>query len=154
MRFWPNKRTNCAADFAQELANLLRNEKLVEACFSLDDEPSIRLTLPPLLQEHGFQVSVTANVAEAVEAIKTTEFDVLICDLNIDRKADGFEVMHAMRQANPDAVVVILTAYPAFDTALEGIHIEIDDYIVKPADIASMVRTIERKLSARRATRL
>jgi YesN/AraC family two-component response regulator len=62
--------------------------------------------------------------------------------------------MHAMRQANPDAVVVILTAYPAFDTALEGIHIEIDDYIVKPADIASMVRTIERKLSARRAKRL
>jgi ActR/RegA family two-component response regulator len=120
----------------------------------VDDEPSIRLTLPPLLQEHGFQVSVTANVAEAVEAIKTNEFDVLICDLNIDRKADGFEVMHAMRQANPDAVVVILTAYPAFDTALEGIHIEIDDYIVKPADIASMVRTIERKLSARRAKRL
>jgi len=62
--------------------------------------------------------------------------------------------MHAMRRANPDAVVVILTAYPALDTALEGIHIEIDDYVVKPADIDSMIRTIERKLSARRAKRL
>jgi len=120
----------------------------------VDDEPSIRLTLPPLLQEHGFRVNVAANVAEALEAIKTNEFDVLICDLNIDRKADGFEVMHAMRQANPDAVVVILTAYPALDTALEGIRIEIDDYVVKPADIDSMIRTIERKLSARRAKRL
>src|SRR5947207_3671956 len=42
----------------------------------VDDEPSIRLTLPPLLQEHGFQVNVAANVA-ALEAIKTNEFDVL-----------------------------------------------------------------------------
>jgi hypothetical protein len=47
----------------------------------IDDEPSIRLTLPPLLQEHGFQVKVAANVPEALEAIKTNEFDVLICDL-------------------------------------------------------------------------
>jgi DNA-binding NtrC family response regulator len=120
----------------------------------VDDELSIRLTLPPLLQEHGFQVNVAANVREALEAIKTNEFDVLICDLNIDRTADGFEVMHAMRQANRDAVVVILTAYPALETALEGIHIEIDDYVVKPADIDSMIRTIERKLRARRAKRL
>jgi ActR/RegA family two-component response regulator len=120
----------------------------------VDDEPSIRLTLPPLLQEHGFQVSVAANVPEALEAIKTNKFDVLICDLNIERKADGFEVMHALRQVNPDAVVVILTGYPAFETALEGIRIEIDDYVVKPADIDSMMRTIKRKLSARRDKRL
>src|SRR2546423_9807409 len=43
----------------------------------VDDEPSIRLTLPPLLQERGFHVQVAANVSEALAAIKTHRFDVL-----------------------------------------------------------------------------
>src|SRR3989475_1496146 len=68
----------------------------------VDDEPSIRLTLPPLLQEHGFRVNVAANVAEALEAIKMNEFDVLICDLNIDRKADGFEVRSEERRVGKE----------------------------------------------------
>src|SRR5207237_10667797 len=42
----------------------------------VDDEPSIRLTLPPLLQERGFQVQVAANVSEALAAIKAHRLDV------------------------------------------------------------------------------
>src|SRR3954465_244725 len=36
----------------------------------VDDEPSIRLTLPPILEQHGFEVKAAANVAEAVAQIK------------------------------------------------------------------------------------
>jgi ActR/RegA family two-component response regulator len=43
-----------------------------------------------------------------------------------------------------------LTGYPAFESAVEGIHHEIDDYIVKPADIDVLVATVERKLASRR----
>jgi PleD family two-component response regulator len=67
----------------------------------VDDEPSIRLTLPPILQEHGFHVQVEANVSEALAAIKARRFDVLLSDINIDRESDGFTVVHAMREANP-----------------------------------------------------
>src|SRR5438445_9006643 len=58
----------------------------------VDDEPSIRLTLPPLLQERGFHVQVAANVSEALAAIKTHRFDVLLSDINIERQSGGFTV--------------------------------------------------------------
>src|SRR5207302_257042 len=115
----------------------------------VDDEPSIRLTLPPLLQERGFQVQVAANVSEALAAIKAHRFDVLLSDINIDRESDGFTVVEATRKANPDAVTILLTGYPAFESAVRSIRVEVDDYFTKPADLDAIVSTIDRKLLAR-----
>src|SRR5207237_9660010 len=115
----------------------------------VDDEPSIRLTLPPILQERGFQVQIAASVSEARTAINAHKFDVLLSDINIDRESDGFTVVHAMREANPDCVTVLLTAYPAFETAVRSIRAEVDDYFTKPADLDAIISTIDRKLLAR-----
>src|SRR5438477_4505973 len=110
----------------------------------VDDEPSIRLTLLPIFEERGFQVQVAANVSEALATIKAQRFDVLLSDINIDRESDGFTVV-----ANPDAVTILLTAYPAFETAVHSIREEVDDYFTKPADVDAIVSTIDRKLLAR-----
>src|SRR5438876_3059885 len=115
----------------------------------VDDEPSIRRTRLPILQEHGFQVQIAASVPEALTAIKAHKFDVLLSDINIDRESDGFTVVHAMREANPDCVTVLLTAYPAFETAVRSIRAEVDDYFTKPADLDAIISTIDRKLLAR-----
>ena len=115
----------------------------------VDDEPSIRLTLPPILQERGFQVQIAASVSEALTAIKAHKFDVLLSDINIDRESDGFTVVHAMREANPDCVTVLLTGYPAFETAVRSIRAEVDDYFTKPADLDAIISIIDRKLLAR-----
>jgi len=115
----------------------------------VDDEPSIRLTLLPIFEERGFQVQVAANVSEALATIKAQRFDVLLSDINIDRESDGFTVVQAMREANPDAVTILLTAYPAFETAVHSIRVEVDDYFRKPADLDAIVSTIDRKLLAR-----
>jgi DNA-binding NtrC family response regulator len=115
----------------------------------VDDELSIRLTLPPLLEERGFQVRVASSVPEAIALIRKQEFDVLLCDLNIEREADGFIVVQAVRDANPNCVTILLTGYPAFDTAVRSLRQEVDDYFTKPADLNELVRTIDRKLLAR-----
>jgi ActR/RegA family two-component response regulator len=115
----------------------------------VDDEPNIRLTLPPLLQQRGFLVQSAASVAEALTAMKAGSFDILLSDINVSEDGDGFTVVRAMRQANPNCVTVLLTGYPGFETALEAIHNEVDDYVVKPVDLDALVSTIERKLLAR-----
>ena len=112
----------------------------------VDDEPSIRLTLPAILKLHGFEVSAAGTVTEALQAIQAQEFDVLLTDLNIGHPGDGFTVVSAMRSVQPDAVTIILTGYPAFETALEAIRSQVDDYIVKPANVETLVALIERKL--------
>jgi DNA-binding NtrC family response regulator len=90
----------------------------------VDDEDSIRLTLPPLLQSYGFEVTAAATVAEALGLISQHKFDVLISDLNIGHPEDGFTVVSAMRTHQPDASRLIArlslslstfpTATPAF----------------------------------------
>ena len=115
----------------------------------VDDEPSIRLTLPPLFEEKGFEVTTAASVSEALEIIKNGEFDVLLCDINIDREGDGFSVVKAMREANPGSVSILLTAYPELENAVQGIREQVDDYFTKPADLSAVVDSIDAKLLAR-----
>ncbi len=113
----------------------------------VDDEPVIRVTLAAILRNHGFEVSVAATVAEALQKITSEKFDVLLSDLNIGNQGDGLTVVSAMRRTQPEAVTMILTGFPAFETALEAIRQQVDDYIVKPADIPHLVSAIESKLA-------
>ncbi len=112
----------------------------------VDDEPAIRVTLKAILGNHGFEVTTAATVGEALQKITSQSFDVLISDLNIGNPGDGLTVVSAMRRTQPQAVTMILTGYPAFETALEAIRQQVDDYIVKPANIPNLVSAIESKL--------
>lgn len=112
----------------------------------VDDEPSIRLTLPHILRLKGYEVTATGSVTEALAAMQKDEFDVLIADLNIGQPGDGFTVVSAMRRVQPKAVTLILTGYPAFESALEAIRSQVDDYLVKPADVEVLCDVIEKNL--------
>ena len=117
----------------------------------VDDEESIRITLPPVLREKGFEVKVAGSVAEALVEINSEEFDVLIADLNLAEEGDGFLVVSAMRHIQPQCVNLILTGYPALETALQAIHSQVDDYLTKPADLDALINTIQEKLSGRKS---
>jgi len=115
----------------------------------VDDEDSIRLTLPPLLESYGFAVASAGTVAEALGLITQRRFDVLISDLNIGHPGDGFTVVSAMRHHQPEALRFILTGYPAFESALEAIREEVHDYLIKPTEPEMLVEKIRSKLAAR-----
>jgi DNA-binding response OmpR family regulator len=112
----------------------------------VDDEPSIRLTLPPILEKAGFEVHVAESVADALFEINSFQFDALVTDLNIGEEGDGFLVASGMRHIQPECTVFILTGYPAFETALQAIHSQVDDYLVKPVEIDSLVNALKGKL--------
>jgi ActR/RegA family two-component response regulator len=114
----------------------------------VDDEEIIRTTMSAILTGHGFRVTTAASVPEALQKITTEPFDVLLSDLNVGNPGDGLTVVSAMRRTQPQALTIILTGYPAFETALEAIRQQVDDYIVKPANIPALLAAIENKLVA------
>ncbi len=116
----------------------------------VDDEASIRLTLGMYLEESGFAVTTAPSVPEALKLITLEAFEVLIADLNVGAPGDGFTVVSAMRRMHPGAVTFILTGYPAFETALEAIRLQVDDYLTKPTDTDALIRKIREKLSGPR----
>jgi DNA-binding response OmpR family regulator len=113
----------------------------------VDDEPNIRTLLSAILKNNGFAVTVASTVAEALNLIATQTFDVLISDLNIGEPGDGFTVVSAMRRTQPESATFILTGYPAFETALEAIRQQVDDYFVKPADVQALVEKVQTRLA-------
>jgi DNA-binding NtrC family response regulator len=115
----------------------------------VDDEPSIVATLPRVLREFGFDVIAVSTVPDAINAIKTRNFDLLLCDLNINAMRDGFDVVDAIRAKDPRCPVVILTGYPDWQSAVRAIHHRVDDYVVKPADTDNLVRKLKRSIAAR-----
>jgi two-component system OmpR family response regulator len=115
----------------------------------VDDDPGIRLTLPEVLRQHGFSVTAVGTMHEALDEIASAQFDVLISDLNLDRPADGFIVVSAMRSTQPNCLTLTLTGYPGFETALEALRNQVDDYLIKPADVPALVSLIEKKLKQR-----
>jgi DNA-binding response OmpR family regulator len=123
---------------------------LLKRVLFVDDEPNIRATLPVILRRYGFTVTTAATVKHAIEKIENGRFDLLLCDLNIEHEADGLEVIRAMQQAHPDCVVIVLTANPSVETAIEGLHLRIDDYITKPAGADTLVALMADKLASRR----
>ena len=120
----------------------------------VDDEDSIRVTLPPLLERHGFAVTTAGTVPEALNLIAQKPFQVLLTDLNIGSPGDGFAIVSAMRSSQPQALRFILTGYPAFESALEAIRQQVDDYVVKPAETEALVQTIRAKFGKRAPARL
>jgi ActR/RegA family two-component response regulator len=123
------------------------SSKMKRRLLFVDDEPAIRMSLAAVLTKHDFEVTTAATVAEALQHITSTTFDILLSDLNIGNPGDGLTVVSAMRRTQPDAVTMILTGYPAFETALEAIRQQVDDYIVKPASIPTLLQTLESKLA-------
>jgi DNA-binding response OmpR family regulator len=113
----------------------------------VDDEHSIRATLPPLLEKHGFDVTTVPTVADALVQISAVSFDVLVADLNIHREGDGFLVITAMRRAQPRCKNFILTGYPGLENAIRAIQNQVDDYFTKPADIEQLVTKIRARLA-------
>ena len=109
----------------------------------VDDEAGIRNTLKPILEQHGFEVTAAATVPEALEHMNHATFDVLLSDLNIGQPGDGFTVVSAMRRVQPQAATFILTGYPDFDTALQAIRSQVDDYLLKPTDVPTLIHTIQ-----------
>jgi DNA-binding response OmpR family regulator len=115
----------------------------------VDDEPGIRLTLSAILERNGFQVTVAATVAEALALVSAQQYDILISDLNIGQPSDGFTVVSAMRRTQPEAITIILTGYPAFESALRAIREQVDDFVTKPADLPELVANLRQRLERR-----
>jgi DNA-binding response OmpR family regulator len=112
----------------------------------VDDDASTLVTLSIILENSGFQVVSAGSVNEALRLIGSQSFDVLLSDLHMPRNGDGLTVVSAMRNANPKAVTLILSSYPAMKEAAEAILLQADDILVKPMAVVKLVDLIRERL--------
>ncbi|TMA27609.1 MAG: sigma-54-dependent Fis family transcriptional regulator [Deltaproteobacteria bacterium] len=108
----------------------------------VDDERNIRKTLVVCLQGLGCQVTEAGSPASALEALARAPHDVALVDLRLGRE-DGLDLLPRLLAERPGLDVVMITAYAAFDTAVEAIKRGAKDYLPKPFTPAQIKRVIE-----------
>jgi DNA-binding response OmpR family regulator len=114
----------------------------------VDDEQNIRLTLNALLGRAGHTVTTAASGEEAVKIFAHQHFDLMLVDLQMPGMS-GIEVVEALRAHNHDTSVIILTGHGSLETAIEGIHQGVFDYLLKTTDPAQIVARVTDGLEER-----
>ena len=113
----------------------------------VDDDEIVRLTLAAILKLNDFEVTTASTVSEALSQITARQFDALLTDLHMPGAGDGLTVVSAMRHANPRAITMLLSSYPAMGAAANAIMLQADEILVKPADVTALVSTIKQRLA-------
>ncbi len=114
----------------------------------VDDEANIRLTLGALLQRAGYAVTPAADGAAALGLLAQQPFDLLLVDLKLPGM-DGMAVVAAARTRQPDLVVIVLTGHGSLDTAIEGLHQGIFDYVLKTTPPPVVIERVHAALATR-----
>jgi CheY-like chemotaxis protein len=104
----------------------------------VDDEPTILDSLSRDLVCAGFEVTTAVSGEEGIAKINTGFFDLVTTDLLMPR-VDGFQVLKAAKQKNPQLMVIILTGYGTEDSAIDALRLGADDFLHKPCDIDELL---------------
>ena len=100
----------------------------------VDDEVAMRESLAAWLREDGYTVNTAISGREALERAGEDAYDVYFIDLKMPPGINGIETMIELRKMQPDATVVIVTAYATVDTAITAIKEGAQEYMVKPCN--------------------
>jgi DNA-binding NtrC family response regulator len=105
----------------------------------VEDEQNIRETLADLFDIPSNSPAVAATLDEALAALNKSAFDLIITDLRLGGKRDGgLQVMAASGLLSPDAVIVVLTAYPDEDNRFASIRLGATHFLEKPVDLRTI----------------
>ena len=109
-----------------------------------DDEPSIRRLYTQMLEGNGFDVQVATDGQETLDAAVGGSFDLIILDLKMPR-LDGFEVLRALRKADNDVPVVVMTGHFPADVVSSRIEeFGVAEVLMKPVMITDLLNAVRR----------
>lgn len=116
----------------------------------VDNEASILSVLSTLLKAEGYDVLSIREGEKACDIIKTDPFDLMILDIRMT-PVDGMSILRLIRQEQPEASVIMLTAYGSIETAIEAMKLGAFDYVTKPFKVDELLVTVHRALDYRKA---
>ena len=111
----------------------------------IDDEPIIHEVLSQLLSSEGYEVALSSSGEEALEKHASEFYDVTLLDLLMPG-LDGIEVLKGIKKVDPQAVIIIITAYASVESAISAMKMGAYDYIQKPFKHDELLLIIERAL--------
>ena len=116
----------------------------------IDDDDLILKSVENLLKNQGYQVVLATDGYEALERVKTLDFDLIICDMRMPGM-NGIETVQNIRQelrrnGKKNIAEIFLTGYAEQDLVKQARQMKVKGYIYKPFDLKEFLMTIRRAL--------
>lgn len=107
----------------------------------VEDNGDAALTLTMLLEASGYEVKSAANVGQALQAIDSGTFDLLISDLGLPDRS-GIELMHELRQRGKVLKGIVVSGYGLEEDMRRSKEAGFSAHLVKPVDVDLLLETI------------
>ncbi len=114
-----------------------------------DDDKLICTSLSMLLKRAGYETMAVHTAVDAVDAVKSVPFELILMDMNYSRLTSGIEGITLLKQVKifaPDVPVILMTAWGSIELAVEGMRAGAFDFITKPWDNRMLLQRIETAL--------
>lgn len=125
--------------------NLVKKEKIL----IVDDDETIRDFLCEVLSEEGYSIDFAENGIKALNKLNEAFFDLILTDIKMPGM-DGLELMKNIKQKHIDMVVLVITGYANFETALAAIKCGAYDFLLKPLNINQIKLAINNAMDRHR----
>ncbi len=103
----------------------------------VEDDDKLRDIISDFLLNNGHQISPCSRANEAYEKMYNHSFDLIISDIMMP-EIDGFEFAQSVRKVDAHIPILFMTARDDFSAKQRGFNIGIDDYMVKPLNMAEL----------------
>jgi CheY-like chemotaxis protein len=114
----------------------------------LDDDSSVCNLMHAALAPNGFKIDVVSDPSEMEPVLRGGPYHVIILDYVIPGLQPG-QMLDWVREFQAEASVIVVTAYPSMDSALNCLRARTYDYLTKPFQIAQLQRTVVRCLESK-----
>ncbi len=111
----------------------------------VDDTQFMRQRIGKLLRQHGYETVEAQDGEEAVQVYQRQKPDAVLMDITMPKK-DGLTALGEIRELDPNASVIMLTALGQQATALQAIQAGAIDFLVKPYTPEQVISALERAL--------
>jgi DNA-binding response OmpR family regulator len=106
-----------------------------------DDEDLFRDTTTHLLHRAGYMVDCACDAAEASRMLSANEYDLLISDIRMPGNGELQLVVEANEIA-PGLPIILVTGYPAVETAVHAVKMAVVGYLIKPFDLGELLTLV------------
>ncbi len=115
----------------------------------VDDKEPMRDVLRKFLLAENYRVETAESAGKALKKCRAAHFDLILSDIKMPG-IDGTELLAELRRVDPQAVVILMTAFGSIEAAVEAIRCGATDYISKPFQMEDVLFRVARALKERK----
>ncbi len=111
----------------------------------IDDDEDICLYLKEFLNREGYRATTVTNPRDALPEIKDGRHQIVLLDMRMP-EIDGVGLLREIRAIDSDVCVIIMTAYPSVESAVDTMKADAFDYLRKPFELERLREVIQRAI--------